>query len=682
VNVRRMARAGVVFAMAIAASHAGIEPAQARQAPDAPPPGLRYSLEAVAPGVYVAIASGVPYYVANSVVIVGESGVLLVDTGAGPAEARVLRDAIRAVTPLPVRYVVDTHFHFDHALGHAAFEHAVTIGHVETRAGLLQGLSQPTLASNLKGLPARGADLRAKARTETVPATRDALAADADAFDRYARELSALVPEPTQVTFTDQVTLWLGRREIRVLHLGRGHTAGDVVVYLPDARLVCTGDLFNGSIGFMGDAYVDEWAATLDRLAALDFTTVVPGHGKPFEGKAAIAPVQACLRDLWRQAATLKRDGIPAADAAARVDLRAHAARFTQFAKVGIAAFAVERIYAVIDERAAAVRHTEFLNERAPYPQCHASTIVEVSPGRLAAAWFGGTREGTADVGIWLTRFDGARWLAPVQVADGRQEDGTRVPTWNPVLFAPPGGPLMLFYKAGPSPSAWWGLVKTSTDGGLTWSAASRLQAPLLGPIKNKPVVLADGSWLSCSSTEGTPRGWRAHVELSRDRGRTWQLVGPIEQGPAGLEAIQGSVLVHRDGRLQALLRTRNGVLATTWSSDAGRTWSPLTASGLPNPNSGTDALTLKDGRHLLVYNHAAPLPATPATGPRYPLNVALSDDGVTWRQVLTLEDQPVPDGYAYPAVIQASDGLVHVTYTWNRERIRHVVIDPAGLGQ
>jgi predicted neuraminidase len=327
-----------------------------------------------------------------------------------------------------------------------------------------------------------------------------------------------------------------------------------------------------------------------------------------------------------------------------------------------------------------AVRLAEFLNDGAPYPQCHASTIVETSPGMLAAAWFGGTREGAPDVGIWVTRFDGRRWTAPVQVADGRQPDGTRHPTWNPVLFKPAAGPLMLFYKVGPSPSAWWGMVKTSADEGRTWGEATRLAAPLLGPIKNKPVVLRDGTWLSASSTEGTPTGWRAHFEASADAGRTWRFIGPLDKGASSLEAIQGTVLLHAGSRLQALLRTRNGVVATTWSSDNGATWGALAPSGLPNPNSGIDAVTLRDGRHLLVYNHVTPPAATPSRGPRYPLNVAVSDDGVAWRMVLTLASEPVPDGYAYPAVIQASDGLVHVTYTWNRQRIKHVVIEPREL--
>ena len=326
-----------------------------------------------------------------------------------------------------------------------------------------------------------------------------------------------------------------------------------------------------------------------------------------------------------------------------------------------------------------AIRVAEYLNDHAPYPQCHASTIAEVSPGRLVAAWFGGTRESAPDVGIWVTRFDAGRWTEPVEVANGVQPDGTRHPTWNPVLFAAPSQPLRLFYKVGPSPRAWWGMVKTSTDGGATWSEAARLPPPLLGPIKNKPVVLADGSWLSASSTEDSPTGWRVHVERSQDAGRTWAFIGPIDKGSWDLEAIQGSFLLPHDGRLQMVGRTRSGMVFSTWSADGGRSWSPLVPLGLPNPNAGTDAITLQDGRHLIVYNDSAPAPGT-RSGKRYPLVIALSADGVCWNKAAVIEDQPIPDGYAYPAVIQASDGLVHITYTWNRQRIKHVVVDPRQL--
>jgi predicted neuraminidase len=327
-----------------------------------------------------------------------------------------------------------------------------------------------------------------------------------------------------------------------------------------------------------------------------------------------------------------------------------------------------------------------FIYEEAPYPQAHASTVVQVADGAVAAAWFGGTHEKHSDVCIWFARQGGGAWGRPIQVADGVQPDGTRHPTWNPVLFQPSGGPLILFYKVGPDPFSWWGMVTESRDGGQSWSTPRRLPHGVLGPIKNKPVVLADGRWISPSSTEagegmGSYAGsnWRLHFEISRDQGRTWSLSAPVAS-PLNIDAIQPSVLIHADDALQAVARTRQGALASTWSRDGGETWSPLGAIDLPNPNSGTDAVTLKDGRHLLIYNHSAHVPETPGKGPRWPLNLALSDDGVTWRKVLTLESEPVPAGYAYPAIIQAADGLVHATWTHDRRRIRHAVIDPSRL--
>jgi predicted neuraminidase len=327
-----------------------------------------------------------------------------------------------------------------------------------------------------------------------------------------------------------------------------------------------------------------------------------------------------------------------------------------------------------------AVVSAGFINDGAPYPECHASTIVEVAPGRLVAAWFGGTKERNPDVGIWVSRQEGGKWLPAVEVANGIQPEGPRLPTWNPVLFQPPQGPLVLFYKVGPSPSTWWGMMMTSADGGKTWTKPEKLPDGVLGPIKNKPVVFKDGTWLASSSTEGGPGGWQVHFELSRDAGKTWQIVGPLDKGTDKLSAIQPSVLFYADGRLQALCRSQNGVLATTWSRDNGRTWSPLAKTTLPNPNSGTDAVTLQDGRQLLVYNHSAPPPETPTKGVRYPLDIGISTDGVTWKRVLTLESEPIGNGYAYPAVIQSADGLIHVTYTWDRKRIKHVVLDPRKL--
>jgi predicted neuraminidase len=319
----------------------------------------------------------------------------------------------------------------------------------------------------------------------------------------------------------------------------------------------------------------------------------------------------------------------------------------------------------------AGVIRSTFIYETAPFPSAHASTIVETK-GTLVAAWFGGTREGAEDVGIWVSRHVNGSWSAPVEVATGRQADGTRHPCWNPVLYEMPGGDLWLFYKVGPSPRLWWGMVRTSRDGGQTWSDERRLPDGILGPIKNKPVRLADGTIISPSSTETDerPSTWRIHFERSSDGGKTWNVVRPPEPEGEEIHAIQPSILVHPGGRLQALGRTRSGRIFETWSEDSGRTWTPTALTPLPNSSTGTDAQTLRDGRHLLVYNH------TPKG--RTPLNVALSRDGKTWEAAAVLEHEP--GEYSYPSVIQASDGLVHVTWTWRRLRVRHAVIDPSQL--
>jgi predicted neuraminidase len=312
---------------------------------------------------------------------------------------------------------------------------------------------------------------------------------------------------------------------------------------------------------------------------------------------------------------------------------------------------------------------TEFIYEQAPFPECHASTIVEVD-GQLLAAWFGGTEERDPDVGIWLSRQEQHGWSTPKEVANGVVSPTERHPTWNPVLFQPRSGPLMLFYKVGPTPSEWWGMVMTSTDRGQSWSSPRRLPDGIVGPIKNKPVELSNGDILAPSSSED--EGWRVHFERSSDGGETWQSTGPLNDGDK-FAAIQPSILVHGEGRLQAVGRTRNRGVFQIWSEDNGKTWGEMKSTGLPNPSSGTDAVTLADGRHLLVYNHNI------GARDRSPLNVAVSEDGAAWQAALVLEDQPGSE-FSYPAVIQTADGLVHVTYTWKRERIKHAVLDPGKL--
>ena len=312
----------------------------------------------------------------------------------------------------------------------------------------------------------------------------------------------------------------------------------------------------------------------------------------------------------------------------------------------------------------------EIIGERAPFRSAHASTIVETRDA-LVAAWFGGTAEGNPDVGIWVSRRGEGGWSVPVEVANGGQPNGARHPCWNPVLFQPSKGPLLLFYKVGPSPSEWWALARTSTDSGRSWSDPVRLPDGILGPIRAKPVELDGGDVLAGSSTEDA--GWRVHMERwtpgDLASPAAWKKTGPLNDAKE-FEAIQPTILVHSPTRLQALCRSRQKVVTELWSEDGGATWSRMRATALPNPSAAIDALRLADGRFLLVYN--------PTTSGRDRLEVAVSSDGSAWRRAALLEDSP--GEYSYPAAIQARDGRVHVTYTWRRERIKHVVLDPAAI--
>ena len=311
----------------------------------------------------------------------------------------------------------------------------------------------------------------------------------------------------------------------------------------------------------------------------------------------------------------------------------------------------------------------EFIFERAPFAACHASTLVEVRPGEILAAWFGGSAEGHKDVAIWLARRDANGWSPPLEVA--RQQG---IPCWNPVLWKDgKTGELLLFYKAGPSPDTWSGLLSRSRDDGRTWSKPEMLPAGVLGPVKNKPLQLDDGSLL-CGSSAESWNAWGCWCEVTPDLGKTWSKGSPINLSGDRYGVIQPTIFRSGTNELRMLMRARSqvGRICTATSKDGGKTWTDASPTELPNPNSGIDAVGLADGRAALVYNHTV--------SGRSPLNLAVSPDGgKTWDPALRLEDEPKAE-FSYPAVILTRDGRIATTYTWKRKRIRFVLVDPARL--
>jgi alpha-L-fucosidase len=300
-----------------------------------------------------------------------------------------------------------------------------------------------------------------------------------------------------------------------------------------------------------------------------------------------------------------------------------------------------------------------FVYESAPFPQCHASTLLE-TPSGIMAAWFGGTHERHPDVSIYTSKLSEGAWSTPQMVADGVENENFRNPTWNPVLHRMEDGKIILFYKEGPNPREWWGLYKISEDEGKTWCEEIQTPPGFLGPVKNKSIVLPDGRLLHPSSFE-INRIWTSHVEITDPELKTWR---KSEIDGNGFGAIQPTTLRHPNGRLQLLFRTQQGEIATSSSSDNGNTWSKMASTGLAHNNSGIDAVTLKNGYHLLVCN--------PIKKGRNKISLFGSPDGITWEELLVLEDESEGE-FSYPAIIEAKDGTVHISYTYNRVKVKYI---------
>jgi predicted neuraminidase len=303
-----------------------------------------------------------------------------------------------------------------------------------------------------------------------------------------------------------------------------------------------------------------------------------------------------------------------------------------------------------------------FIFEKAPFPSCHASTLVEHDAGKLMAAWFGGKAEGAKDVQIWGSTFDGKAWSEPAVLGT---EPGQ--PCWNPVLFKTAKGTLHLWYKAGPKPDNWTGFVRTSTDSGKTWSKPEMMPAGFWGPVRAKPIQLANGTILAGTSVESY-RNWTPFVDRSTDDGKTWKRSNAfgVPEKPA---QIQPTLFEGKDGVIVALMRSGNPMrVCRSESKDGGETFTPAVETELGNPNAGIDAVRTKEGDVFLIYN--------PSPLARTPISLARStDDGKTWKKLVDLEKEP--GEFSYPAMIQASSGNLEMTYTWKRTHIKHVTVDP-----
>lgn len=310
-------------------------------------------------------------------------------------------------------------------------------------------------------------------------------------------------------------------------------------------------------------------------------------------------------------------------------------------------------------------RQERLIFQKAPFASCHASSIVETEGGRLLAAWFGGRDEGAKDVQIWGSIFDGQRWSEP-QVWGS--EPGQ--PCWNPVLFRTVRGTLYLWYKAGPNPQQWSGYVRTSVDGGKSWSMPQMLPAGQFGPVRAKPIQRGDGTILAGTSIESY-RNWTPYVDLSTDDGKTWRRSNAFPL-PGKHHQIQPALFETSDGSIVALLRSRDPrKICRAVSRDGGRTFTAAAETDLPNPNAGIDVVRAPSGELYLIYNHSVLA--------RTPLSLARSqDEGKTWKRLCDLETEA--GEYSYPAMIWSSAEVLEITYTWRRTHIKHVRLNPKSL--
>jgi len=343
--------------LAVASSAAGQAGRQneARPRPGGPTiDGKIYTLEKITEGVYYTTAIGPSNTGGNHAIIIGDSDVILVDDGTTPAAARTLLEDMKKITDKPVRWVINTHFHYDHTDGNSVFGPEVQIiGHEYVRHAIadLDVVHREPLKTGMANMVLQIESLKPQIVDEKIMERRVTLLKQLTAVQADLRELKALKPTPPNMTYTSQMTLRQGQREVQLLFLGRGHTQGDTVVFLPKERIVCTGDLMESRLAYMGDAVFDEWITTLDALKKLEFDTVLPGHGVPFHEKSLITAFQNYLSDFMTKVAALRKQGLSAEEAAKEVDLTSHKSDFPQIQGAGAEVRGVRRMYEWMDER-------------------------------------------------------------------------------------------------------------------------------------------------------------------------------------------------------------------------------------------------------------------------------------------------------------------------------------------
>lgn len=309
------------------------------------------------------------------------------------------------------------------------------------------------------------------------------------------------------------------------------------------------------------------------------------------------------------------------------------------------------------------VSMNQFIDSIPVTPSCHASSLIEI-PGGIMAAWFGGEHESHPQVGIYVSKLIDGKWSKAIEVVNGKYNDGQQYACYNPVLQRFPDGEIVLFYKIGRGPSTWWGMLIRSFDNGQHWSTPEKLPDGIFGPIKNKAFLTKSGVLICPSSTEDS--GWRVHVEYTSDKGKSWTRSNALTD-PKIAGVIQPAMLIHNVDNFEFLMRSQQDTIMRMTTLDGGLHWSKLSKTNLPNPNSGIDAVTLINGKHLLVYN-----PTTKKGMDRGELVVATSLDGKNWQTIMTLEKELGAE-FSYPAIIQSIDESIHITYTWKRQRIKYV---------